>query len=114
MKAFGKGEVHPFGNVYNIAVLYDARRFAAKFLTDIQSEWLHEDEEIDKFAGIASKHYEDVSKQLLEFRNMFPFPVGGEPNDPDNRKRAIGILKKTKKYEQRGIETLEKMHAALK
>ncbi|MGP4081404.1 hypothetical protein ACTWQL_15980 [Pseudalkalibacillus sp. R45] len=113
VKAFKKGEVHPFGNAYNIAVLYDARRFAAKFLKDVRSEWQDENDAVASYAGIASDHYEDVAQQLLEFRNIFPFPVGGEPNEPANRERAIGLLKKAKESERLGIEALQKMYAEL-
>ncbi|WP_096186492.1 hypothetical protein [Evansella halocellulosilytica] len=107
----------PNGNAYNAQVVSDAREFAAKFLYELTVKWDGTnvvERGVRKFAGLAAKHYADVAKALIEFREMFPFPHGGEPANREQADRAIQLLKKAKEAEEQGVEQLEVLHGFMK
>ncbi|TCZ75242.1 hypothetical protein E0485_17725 [Paenibacillus albiflavus] len=102
----------PFGNAYNIAVVSDAREFAAQFLRELVIKWNGEnivERAVRKFASEAAEHYERTATSLVEMREMFPFPQGGQPNDPATADRAVELLRIAKEAESKGIEALERL-----
>ncbi|WP_042147962.1 hypothetical protein [Paucisalibacillus sp. EB02] len=98
------------GNSYNIQVVSDAREFAAKFLHNLTIKWDGTnivERGVRKFAGEAAKHYEEVASYLVEMRELFPFPHGGDPSSKENAERSIELLKRAKEAEKKGIKQLE-------
>ncbi|GEL77841.1 hypothetical protein [Tenuibacillus multivorans] len=112
IQAFEKGEVSDFGNAYNAVVVYDARKFAAQFFRKIEEEWLDHDV-VKSLAGQVAQEYQKVADHLGELVYLFPFPHGGDPNNPKNAQFAIEQLKQAKKYETQATEGLEKMKEVL-
>lgn len=107
----------PFGNAYNIAVVSDAREFAGKFLRDLSFAWngTNKVERVVRdFSAEAAKHYEAAAAALVEMREMFPFPEGGNPGDSRQADKAIELLKAAKEAEIEGVKTLEKLLECMK
>lgn len=102
----------PFGNAYNVAVVSDAREFAVQFLHELTVKWNGTnvvERKVRLWAAEAKEHYEKTAAALVELREMFPFPQGGQPNDPEAADRAIEMLQTAKKAEEQGIDVLEKL-----
>ncbi len=106
--AFQKQKVSDFGNAYNAAVVHDARKFAALFFEDIShKESINDD--VRHLAKQTSQKYGEIAEHLNQLVRMFPFPQGGNPNDPLEAKRAIEILYDAKGKEEQVIKILEEM-----
>ncbi|MBH5318426.1 hypothetical protein I6N90_11460 [Paenibacillus sp. GSMTC-2017] len=102
----------PLGNAYNTAVVSDAREYAAQFLRELVVRWNGEnvvERTVRRLAGEAAVHYEKVASALVEMREMFPFPQGGEPNDPATADRATELLRAAKEAEEQGVVVLERL-----
>ncbi|WP_026263813.1 hypothetical protein [Paenibacillus terrigena] len=100
----------PFGNAYNIAVVSDAREFAVQFLRELANRWDGEnvvERTVRRLASQAAAHYEHTAEALVEMREMFPFPQGGQPDDPTAADRSAELLRIAKEAEEKGIEVLE-------
>ncbi|WP_284645465.1 hypothetical protein [Paenibacillus silviterrae] len=107
----------PFGNAYNIAVVSDAREFAAQFLHELTISWSGDnvvERKVRKLAGEAAVHYAKTAATLVELRQMFPFPQGGQPDDPAAADRAAQLLRTAKEAETLGIEVLERLLSFMK
>lgn len=101
-----------FGNAYNTAVAADAREFAVRFLQELAIKWDAEnvvERTVRVKATEAARHYEEVAKTLGTMRDMFPFPEGGMPKNPEQADKAIDLLLFAKKAETKGIEVLESL-----
>ncbi|NIK77072.1 hypothetical protein FHS15_002197 [Paenibacillus castaneae] len=104
--------VDPFGNAYNIAVVSDAREYAAQFLRELVIHWSGEnvvERTVRSLAAKAAAHYEKTAAALIGIREMFPFPQGGQPDDPATAVRAVELLRAAKETEGQGIEVLERL-----
>ncbi|BBH22502.1 hypothetical protein Back11_38470 [Paenibacillus baekrokdamisoli] len=104
--------VDPFGNAYNIAVVSDAREYAEQFLREIVIRWSGDnvvERTVRSLAAEAAAHYEKTAAALIEMRDMFPFPQGGQPDDPVTAVRAVELLRAAKETEEQGIEVLERL-----
>lgn len=102
----------PFGNAYNIAVISDAREFAAQFLRELVIRWNGEnvvERTVRKLAAEAAPHYAKAAAALIEMRDLFPFPHGGRPSDPAIADRAIERLQTAKEAEEHGVRILERL-----
>jgi len=102
----------PFGNAYNIGVVSDAREFAAKYLRELSIRWDGVnvvERTVRRLASEASAHYEQTAAGLVEMREMFPFPQGGQPDDPATADRAVALLRTAKAAEEKGIAVLESL-----
>ncbi len=114
--AYRGGTVEPNGNAYNLAVVQDARRHAAEFLQEVGTSW-HEGsgklEAIRPLSLEAAAHYRAVAETFAQLCRLFPFPAGGEPNEPGQAERAIQLLETAKKHEQEGVAVLERMYVEL-
>ncbi len=114
--AFRKGTVDPFGNAYNLAVVCCAREFASQFFREFPSKWIGStsvEKELIELSKAAAVHYEEVAESLRGLRNLFPFPQGGEPNDPVNVERAVSLLEEAKAAEVQGVQILQKMYESV-
>lgn len=124
IRAFEARTAEPLGNSYNALYVYDARRFAVRFLHEIrdrfQSGTLEEPKRhggygfdtgyMAETAGEAMKHYEEVAAALGELHGMFPFPHGGNPAEPAAADAAIRLLVRAKGAEEQGLRCLARMH----
>ncbi|MFC5467486.1 hypothetical protein ACFPPD_02070 [Cohnella suwonensis] len=61
----------------------------------------------------AAVHYDKVAEAFIEFQQLFPFPQGGEPNDPANAEEAIRLLEQAKVDEASRVAVLERMREEL-
>lgn len=116
MDAFHGGKIEPNGNAYNIAVVQDARLYAASFLSEIGAEWQGDgesDERIRTLSAEVAQVYRQMAEQLQELASLFPFPSGGDPNSGMNRERAVHVLQLVKSLEEQNVSLLEQMNAAL-
>jgi hypothetical protein len=116
IEAFENGHVREIGNSYNLAIVCDAREHAAKFLHEMANRWEQKGtwgEAAVLTAREAAGHYKETYEALCTLLPLFPFPHGGTPNDPDIAKKAIAVLKTTKKAETRGVEALERLLTVL-
>ncbi len=114
--AFRGGKIEPNGNAYNTVVLWDARRHAAAFLNELADSWIGDtplDVNMREWSLAAAGIYSQISEHLQEMHQMFPFPMGGEPNDPARATRSIQILQSVEALEHEAVATLEQMYKAL-
>ncbi len=105
------------GHAYNVAVIADAREFAARFLRELAFRWDGTnvvERTVRKHAGEAALHYEAVAETLGKMRELFPFPEGGQPKDPDTADRAIVLLRQAHEAETKGLEQLEQLFHFMK
>lgn len=110
--AFRAGTIEPNGNSYNLAVVYDARRYAAAFLEELADtpdgllQGLDEARTLSRKAAASARATADRLEQLCA---MFPFPSGGEPNNPAQADKAIQLLLSAKESERETVAILEKV-----
>lgn len=105
------------GNAFNVAVFADAREFAARFLRELAFRWDGGnvvERTVRYRAEEAAKHYGEVATFLGELREMFPFPQGGTPKDPETADRAIKLIRKAHAAETKGLEQLEALFHFMK
>ncbi len=110
MDVLEKGNADPHGNAFNALVVSDAREFAVKFLHDLTIKWDGTnivERGVRKFASDAVKHYTTAAEALVELRELFPFPHGGEPAEKGNKEKAVQLLKKAKEAEEEGLKCLQ-------
>lgn len=69
---------------------------------------------VRKHAGEAALHYEVVAEALGKLREIFPFPEGGKPKDPETADRAIVLLRQAQESESKGLEQLEQLFHFMK
>jgi len=102
----------PFGNAYNAAVVSDAREYAAQFLRELVIRWNGNnvvERTVRKLAEEAAGHYARTAAAMVELREMFPFPQGGQPHEPAVADRAAELLRAAREAETRGVEVLERL-----
>ncbi|QHT58805.1 hypothetical protein GXP70_01625 [Paenibacillus lycopersici] len=102
----------PFGNAYNIAVVSDAREYAAQFLSELAIRWNGAnviERTVRKLAAEAAVHYAKTAAALVEMRELFPFPQGGQPGDPAVAEQAVQLLSTAKEAEALGVKVLERL-----
>lgn len=112
-----KGNADPHGNSFNALVVSDAREFALKFLHDLTIKWDGTnivERAVRKFASDAEKHYAVVVEALVELRELFPFPHGGDHSQKENVEKAIQLLKEAKDAEVEGLKSLENLAGFMK
>lgn len=113
-EAFEKGSVEPNGNAYTLAVVHDARNNASRFFAEVADAWT--DESLD---GVrpqlkeAAALYRTIAEDFNKLVQLFPFPSGGEPNEPATAQQAIQLLSVIESNEGLAVSLLEKTHAAL-
>ncbi len=60
------------------------------------------------YAAEAALYYRQTADTLAQLLPRFPFPHGGEPNDPQEAELAIRLLIKAKSEETNGVTVLKK------
>ncbi|CAH1196719.1 RNA polymerase sigma factor [Paenibacillus sp. JJ-223] len=111
--AFRCGRIEPNGNAYNLAVLQDARYYAAEYLKTLSEKWASEPEYAD-FSALcldAEEIYRTMTDRLDGLASLFPFPEGGRPNDEMNANQAMRLLDQVETLERSAIAILENMLA---
>jgi len=106
-----------FGNAFNVAVVADAREFAAEFLRRLAVQWNGTnlvERTVREQAAKAAVHYEAAVAALGELRELFPFPNGGNPKDPATADRAIECLETARDAEANGLKLLEELFQFMK
>jgi hypothetical protein len=106
-----------FGNAYNTAVISDAREYATQFLRDLARRWDGTnvvERTVRKQAADAAEHYAVVAEAFRQLRELFPFPQGGKPKDPETAEHAIKLLIQAKEAETKGVEVLEQLFDFMK
>lgn len=105
------------GNAYNVGVVGDAREFAAQFLREMVIKWdgtNFVERKVREYAKEAAAHYDTVAALFAELRDMFPFPQGGTPRNPQTADQAIVLLKQAEEAETRGLAVLEQFLSFMK
>jgi hypothetical protein len=111
------GNADPHGNAFNALVVSDAREFAMKFLHDLTIKWDGTnivERGVRKLASDALKQYAIVVDSLVELRELFPFPHGGNPSKGENASIAVHLLRKAKEAETEGVKCLETLYNFMK
>ncbi|WP_199614465.1 hypothetical protein [Paenibacillus alkalitolerans] len=112
IEAFGNRNVDVYGNTLHGLYVFDQRCFAAQFLKQVALEYEGEssaDKQLSSLAGKAAVHYDNVADRLGEFVVRFPFPNGGDPNNPEEAAAAVRILREARAEEEQGVRLLEQM-----
>jgi hypothetical protein len=110
IKVMEERKADELGNAYNVGVVGDAREFAAQFLRELALKWDGTnivERKVREYAKEAAVHYDAVAALFAELREMFPFPQGGTPKDPETADRAIALLKQALEAETKGVAALE-------
>lgn len=116
IEAFRSQGVEANGNGYNVAVVGDCRKYAAGFLEEA-ARLLEKTEDAGGNVPLrlneAAETYRQLAQTFAELHVLFPYPEGGNPNDPKVAPQAIALLERAKKLEIRGAEQLENLSNAL-
>jgi hypothetical protein len=99
-------------NAYNLAVVADGRAFAAQFFKNFPNSIFGQTplgSILAPYAAEAALYYRQTSDTLAQLLPRFPFPHGGEPNDPQEAELAIQLLIKAKSEETNGVTIMKKM-----
>lgn len=113
INAFEGKRIDPFGNAYNTMVVADARIYAHQFFIELQNKWNNQselDQQVIQLFKECEQIYGMIAQQLANLKELFPFPQGGEPNDPINSERAIQILKTCHEWESQGVKLLRDLY----
>lgn len=113
-EAFQKGTIEPNGNAYTTAVAHNARQSASLFWDEIADTWTDPAfDEIRPTIREAADLYRQMAETYAELCRLFPFPAGGEPNDPTQGRRTVEFLQSIEKQERQAVALLENMQAGL-
>ncbi len=113
-EAYLQKGIEPNGNAYTTAVVGDARRHASLFWKEIAETWT--DAQFDKIRPLvkdAGELYTQIADEYATLAHRFPFPTGGNPNDPDESREAVQVLDRIKKLEEQAVAVLEQMQEKL-
>ncbi|MCR2805763.1 RNA polymerase sigma factor [Paenibacillus soyae] len=110
MEAFRKRRVDRIGNAYTAQIAADARGYAARFLRDVGAKF----EDAAALALEAAGHYETAAENLERMTERFPFPAGGQPDDPAVAEEAIHLLKRASAAEESGVRALRRLAGRLR
>ncbi|MDR0271244.1 hypothetical protein [Paenibacillus sp.] len=64
--------------------------------------------------GLSILQPEGVAAALQGLANLFPFPEGGDPKDPQNIEKAVHLLQEAKRAETDGLQALKHLREAFK
>ncbi|WP_238402984.1 hypothetical protein [Paenibacillus mesophilus] len=108
--AFRNRKIEPIGNAYNTAVVHDARRFAAIFLTELgawQDIGSSGGDRFERLCLDAANRYERVANDFRQLVELFPFQGWGEPNRPENAERATKLLESARRSEIHAVDLMD-------
>ena len=98
----GEAKVSGFGNAYTGQVLQAARRHAGQFLRELAAKYPGAAEQLSQ----AASAYERAALTLTRFTTLFPFPLGGEIDNPGARRPGAAYLRQALAEEGRAIEAI--------
>lgn len=108
INALDAGTVHGHGMAYNTVVWSECRAYAVQFLLEARERL--DDSRYNTLFEEAARQYEIVYENLLKVAKLFPFPPkGDEVNSERRRKKAVKLLKKARKTEESGLNSLAKI-----
>ncbi|MEK4276972.1 RNA polymerase sigma factor [Paenibacillus sp. FSL R7-0026] len=101
--------VEPNGHAYNIAVLWDARRYASEFFKELSLQWAPTAcySSLIPFCLQAEELYRNMSQKLNTLAELFPFPEGGLPNEKLHADQAISILLEVEELERAAVVVIK-------
>ncbi|WP_017691657.1 sigma-70 family RNA polymerase sigma factor [Paenibacillus sp. PAMC 26794] len=101
--------VEPNGHAYNIAVLWDARRYASEFFKELSLKWASTAcySSLIPFCLQAEELYRNMSQKLNTLVALFPFPDGGLPNEKLHADQAISILLEVEELERAAVVAIK-------
>lgn len=101
--------VEPNGQAYNIAVLWDARRYASEFFKELSLKWASTARysSLIAFCLQAEELYRKMSQKLNTLAELFPFPEGGLPNEKLHADQAISILMEVEELERTAVVVIK-------
>ncbi|KAA8753372.1 RNA polymerase sigma factor [Paenibacillus sp. UASWS1643] len=101
--------VEPNGHAYNIAVLWDARRYASEFFKELSLKWASTAcySSLIPFCLQAEELYRNMSQKLNTLAALFPFPDGGLPNEKLHADQAILILLEVEELERAAVVVIK-------
>ncbi|MFC9710808.1 RNA polymerase sigma factor [Paenibacillus sp. NPDC056933] len=108
-------QVEPNGHAYNIAVLWDARRYAGEFFRELSIKWAS----IPRYSSLipfclqAEELYRMMAQRLNELKQCFPFPEGGKPNGKLQENQAISILLEVEELERAAVVAIESLREGM-
>jgi RNA polymerase sigma factor (sigma-70 family) len=108
-EALENRRVEPNGHAYNIAILWDARRYAGEFFKELSLKWAS----ISHYSSLisiclrAEELYRIMSQRLNTLTELFPFPDGGLPNEKLQADQAISILLEVEELERDAVVAIE-------
>ncbi|MEC0126375.1 RNA polymerase sigma factor [Paenibacillus pabuli] len=110
-EALEHGRVEPNGHAYNIAVLWDARRYAGEFFKELSLKWASNPRytSLIPYCREAEELYRIMSQRLNMLKQCFPFPEGGKPNEKLQGKQAISILLEVEELERAAVVAIESL-----
>ncbi|SEK44591.1 RNA polymerase sigma factor [Paenibacillus sp. OK003] len=97
--------LEPNGHAYNIAVLWDARRYASDFFKELSVKWASTTRyfSLIPLCLQAEELYRNMSQRLNMLKQCFPFPDGGLPNEKLHADQAISILLEIEELERAAV-----------
>ncbi|QRG68281.1 RNA polymerase sigma factor [Brevibacillus choshinensis] len=114
LDAFEKKTIEPNGNSYTLAIAQDARRNASAFWKEIAETWADPAfDDIRPACLEVSDLYGKIADGFAQLCTLFPFPAGGEPNDPAQNEQAIALLTTIEGQERQVVALMEDMLQAL-
>ncbi|HBU81336.1 MAG TPA: sigma-70 family RNA polymerase sigma factor [Paenibacillus sp.] len=108
-EALENRRVEPNGHAYNIAILWDARRYAGEFFKELSLSWasIPRYTNLMPFCRQAEELYRIMTARLNVLKQCFPFPEGGKPNEKVQGDTAISILMEVEKLERDAVVAIE-------
>lgn len=109
-------KVEPNGHAFNIAVIRDARYYAAEFFAELMAAWPEEDmqhQELTTRFGNARMLYSDMLVEWNALHAMFPFPDGGQPNGEEVSLEAMQRINLVLEMERQALGELKAIAALL-
>jgi len=102
------GAADGHGMAYNTAVWSECRIYAVQFLLEAKKRL--DDSRYNTLFEETARQYEVVYGHLLKVAKLFPFPPkGDEISSERRRKKAVKLLKKARKAEESGLNSLAKI-----
>jgi hypothetical protein len=111
VKALEDGTAHSLGAAYNAVAWHECRESAVGFLKEAKERLGEAGGPFDE----AIAHYEVVAENLKKVAELFPL-IGRQPEhiqDEGRRAEAAEALRTAREAEERGLESLAKVAAAL-
>ncbi|ETT54702.1 hypothetical protein BK124_26500 [Paenibacillus amylolyticus] len=101
--------LEPNGHAYNIAVLWDARRYASEFFKEISLQWGSTAcySSLISFCLQTEELYRNMSQKLNTLAELFPFPDGGLPSEKLHADQAISILLEVEELERAAVVVIK-------